>query len=153
LDVNITHTQKPVAKPLQKQRNAVLIVKKEPPPMYETILAELKPQGTAFFCYGNTVYSPSGADVPEDILFHEQVHSERQGNNPMGWWSQYLIDPSFRLKEELLAYQAQLKFIKQHFPAKAVKEALEEMSHSLANSYNLNMNHHQASTLIRKGMV
>lgn len=121
----------------------------ERPPNYDTILAVLKPQGTTFFCYGDTIYSPSGTDVPEDVIFHESIHSKQQGTNPEQWWREYLLNKDFRLEQELEAYAAQLNFVEKYLGKKAAKECLFDIAQSLSISYNFNMTHPEAESKIR----
>jgi len=121
------------------------------PPNYEEIKKVINPPKDALFPYGDNLYNPSGEEVPADIQFHEAVHikSQKQFTDPKLWWQKWLMDKDFRLKEELLAYQAQLNFIKHTYPAKAVKEALYEMAENLSNNYKLNIPIHRAESLIR----
>ena len=85
--------------------------------------------------YGNTLYNPGGIYVPDHLMAHEQTHSVQQeryrapeapstvnlatvktafdhaaGDGPDGWWKRYLIDPEFRLEQELQAYAMQYAF-------------------------------------------
>lgn len=90
------------------------------PPMYDRILAVF-PEAAGpghFFTFGDTVYSPSTRRITTTIMKHEEVHAERQTND-MGkileWWERYLIDPAFRLDEELPAHQAEYEaYCKRH---------------------------------------
>jgi hypothetical protein len=65
-----------------------------------------------FFCYGDTIFNPTGEEIPEQLVRHEEVHSRRQGNFPEIWWAQYLTDTAFRYQEELVAHQAEYQDIK-----------------------------------------
>lgn len=82
------------------------IVRAYPPNIAK--IAAAFPQATTykhvFFCYGDTIFNPSGAGISEALLAHEAVHSERQGDNPDLWWDRYIADPEFRLAEELAAH-------------------------------------------------
>jgi hypothetical protein len=123
----------------------------EYPPNYQEIIASgLKPRGTTIFCWGDTIFNPSGQEIPKDIIVHEEVHSKQQGQFPQVWWTKYLYDKNFRLDQELEAYHTQLQWIKKEIP-KAYKEALNEFAEHLSSPiYNLSISHYQASTLIRK---
>lgn len=88
------------------------------PPNYDQIAAvfPIERFPGAFFCYGDTIYNPSGSVIPPALLAHESVHSQRQtslriAGNPERWWEFYLADPAFRLAEELPAHRAEW----QHF--------------------------------------
>ncbi len=122
------------------------------PPNYSNIQRIIDPPKDAVFPYGNILYNPSGEEIPPDIQYHENTHCHRQKKYPSPelWWQKWLLDKEFRLEEELIAFSAQLKFIKQFYPNKAVKEALEEMAENLSTNYKLDLNKHEAATLIRK---
>jgi hypothetical protein len=67
--------------------------------------------GVIFAC-GDTVYNPSGVDLTSALMAHEGVHGARQAVYPggvFGWWDRYLIDPAFRLTEEIPAHVAELR--------------------------------------------
>ena len=85
----------------------------EKPPMLERIFgAGMKPDtGRVVFTYGDTIYNPSGKDVPSYLIAHESVHAIQQGDDPEGWWERYLHDAYFRLEQEAEAYAAQFAFI------------------------------------------
>lgn len=80
------------------------------PPNLAEIVAVL-PQAArtrgVLFCFGDTIYNPHSVPIHESIMGHEQVHSVRQGTDPVGWWRRYLSDPQFRFEEELLAHQVE----------------------------------------------
>lgn len=56
-----------------------LRVVNEWPPNIEAIRAVLDPKSTTTFCYGSTVYNPSGKEIAPEILYHESIHTEQQG--------------------------------------------------------------------------
>lgn len=68
------------------------------------------------FTYGDTIFNPSGNLITEDLIKHESIHTEQQGDNPDAWWDRYFVDKEFRLSQEVEAYQAQFvvmkKFVK-----------------------------------------
>lgn len=100
------------------------------------------------FCYGTTLFNPSGSKIPEDIYEHERIHSQRQ-KDPELWWNQYLLDRDFRYEEELIAYAHQYKWIKERFSAAVQKEALTELAHNLSTMYNLGITLQEAESKIR----
>lgn len=62
------------------------------------------------FTYGDTVHSKR--DLPDDLIVHEAVHVRQQtAMGPEAWWDKYLVDPAFRLSQEVEAYSAQVKWI------------------------------------------
>jgi hypothetical protein len=57
------------------------------------------------FCYGDTIYSPSSEYIPPQLIAHEEIHSAQQRRSgPQAWWAEYLIDVSFRYRQELAAH-------------------------------------------------
>lgn len=56
------------------------------------------------FCYGDAIYNPNGIYLSEASITHERVHSIQQGIHPKEWWDEYLINPEFRLQQEIEAY-------------------------------------------------
>lgn len=92
-----------------------MIIKPEFPPNIEDIKKVLKPSKNAVFTYGNTLYCPNLKEnelLNEYLLEHEEVHMGQQVSDPEEWWSLYLTEPAFRLKQEVEAYRAQLKAFK-----------------------------------------
>lgn len=120
------------------------------PPNFELIKTLGLAKEGNIYCYGQVIFNPSGGEIPSDIKYHEHIHSQEQGNDPMGWWNHYLLESSFRLNEELKAYSAQYKLIKKSLRDKDAKDFLEEMAHNLSTLYKLDITKEQAATLIRK---
>jgi len=54
------------------------------------------------------IFVMPGADAT--VLPHEMVHYRRQAWWSPVWWLLYLLVPSFRLKEEVLAYKESMRF-------------------------------------------
>lgn len=63
------------------------------------------------FTYGDIIYCPSGMEIPEYLMKHEEIHCNQQGNDPKGWWKKYIDDVYFRIKEESESYAHQYAFI------------------------------------------
>lgn len=119
------------------------------PPNYELVKLALPVTESNIYCYGDTIYNPSGGYIPDDILYHENVHKEQQGDEVELWWNRYLRDKDFRYEQELEAYAKQYNLIKQHFSAQISKEALYELAKNLSTLYNIDISLHQAETSIR----
>ncbi len=120
------------------------------PPNFDLIRIAVNPPKEARYCYGDTVYNPSGAEIPEDILFHESIHEKQQGKNPEGWWNEWINNKAFRYEQEAIAYGAQMAFIKKHYPVRAQKEALFELSKNLSSLYGIAISYGDAERLIVK---
>lgn len=79
------------------------------PPNIEAIRAVLDiPKHGVIFTYGDTLYNPDGWGIDEPLWTHEKTHSEQQLQMGVDdWWEFYLIDPHFRIRQEVEAYRAQ----------------------------------------------
>lgn len=82
------------------------------PPNYDDIVrafpavALMKP----VFSWGEDLYNPYRLRIDKHLRNHEALHASRQWvEGVWPWWNRYLDDPEFRLQEETLAYQAQLR--------------------------------------------
>lgn len=87
------------------------------PPNYEQILAVFPKAARmdVIFTYGWTIYSPGGPHVSDALIEHERVHAKRQNDaGVVVWWDKYLVDPAFRLAEELPAHRAEYQWHKHH---------------------------------------
>lgn len=112
------------------------------------------PNHTPVFCYGDTLYNPTGGDIPADVERHEMVHAKQQGGRPEWWWKQYTYDPAFRLAQELEAFAVQYRFVKANTTAAIAKECLDDLAATLASPlYALNITQPQAATMIRKAVI
>jgi hypothetical protein len=113
--------------------------KQETPPNYLEIVKHLGELDlkNVIFCYGDTIYNPTGKTITPDLEIHEDTHRKQQGHAPDIWWEQYLTDPIFRLNQELEAYGAQYQFACKAIdeikgPASMKKWALESMAKALS---------------------
>jgi hypothetical protein len=82
------------------------------PPMFEEIAAAFPDarRPGVLFCWGDRIYAPGPPRlIGLEFHAHEQVHCERQGSDIEAWWRRYLVDPAFRLEEELPAHIAEFK--------------------------------------------
>lgn len=82
------------------------------PPMYEEIAAAFPHVSERFgvvYTWGDTIYNPSGVQLPKDLVAHEEVHMKQQADDPAGWWRRYIANAEFRLSQEVAAYQRQYK--------------------------------------------
>ena len=84
------------------------------PPIFKEIVAvfpeAIKPG--VLFCFGDTIYNPSGIKIPNWLVAHENVHRKQQAVHPgvtCGWWLDYLNDPKFRFDQELPAHIEEYK--------------------------------------------
>ena len=122
----------------------------ERPPNWEAIADVFMPWNiqNAVFTYGDTVYNPNGYPLSEDLKAHEAVHVERQ-QMPEAWWTLYLHDPVFRMREELMAYQAQYAYAVKNYNRQRRKVLLNAIAKDLAGPmYGRLMTKDEAKDLI-----
>lgn len=85
------------------------------PPNYDqitTAIPAVRKNRAIVFTYGDKLYVPSGAVIPDHLMAHEETHTIQQSKVGIEiWWAQYLLDPHFRLEQEVEAYQAQYKIL------------------------------------------
>lgn len=82
------------------------------PPLYDRIKKKFDVEGKqVFFCWGDTIYNPSGVDIPPQIHVHERRHSHQQSSDPESWWLKYIDDVDFRLNQEIDAHRDELQFV------------------------------------------
>ena len=62
------------------------------PPNYIQIKAILGEYKGTLYPYGDIIYNPTGKEIPEDIIIHEQVHQRQQKRfpTPEFWWMKYV---------------------------------------------------------------
>lgn len=85
----------------------------------------------AVYTYGDTLYVPQGVEVSEHLQAHEIVHT-RQQSDPVAWWDRYLVDPQFRLEQEVEAYRAQWQFLLANVGRQQRRDILKHISKHLS---------------------
>lgn len=97
---------------MHKKKMKIQKIVNDFPPIYDEILNHgMKPTEATIYTYGDSIFNPHKNDILYDILAHEEVHANQQGDNPKEWWDKYLENKDFRIKEEAEAYGAQYAFI------------------------------------------
>lgn len=81
------------------------IVNHEYPPNIQRIRETFTLTGREIFAYNNTIYNPAGGELSIPLIEHEKVHFMQQGGDSDYWWDRYLVDPVFRLRQELAAHK------------------------------------------------
>lgn len=106
---------------------------------------------TVFFTYGDTLYVPSGRQVPDDLIAHEELHTKQQGDDPDAWWSRYIGDEYFRIDQEAKAYGKQYAFLcKKHKDRNAQARILFNLARILSGPLYGNVIRHLAATKMIK---
>ncbi len=83
----------------------------ERPPMFDEINAKFKIAGKPIlFSWGGFIYNPMRVTIPPQLMAHEALHGERQGDlGAEKWWHNYIDSVAFRLEEEILAHQVEYR--------------------------------------------
>ena len=77
------------------------------PPNIAAIREAFPLSGYEIFAYGDTIFSPKSTFLAPELIVHEEVHREQQGDDVEGWWDRYLVDKDFRASQELEAHIAE----------------------------------------------
>lgn len=107
------------------------------PPIYDDIAKrfDLHPNDSIIFSWGRLIYNPMDVVIGPELMAHEAVHGERQGNDSGSiqyWWAHYLMHPTFRLEEETLAHRAEYEYLLQHGNRQQRRSALPRTAARLA---------------------
>jgi hypothetical protein len=101
--------------------NPIDLANVRPRPLLLDMMPGLSPHsGTALYPYvyvGRRVYadlySPHPSPYLVGLIIHEQEHIKRiRAYGPRKWYLRYLLQPRFRLEEELVAYGRQFAYLK-----------------------------------------
>lgn len=114
------------------------IIKDKPPNWADIVkvFPSVSKTPTVVFAYGEVIYSPSSETLPEAILAHEKVHSDRMLELPGGpeeWWQRYLSDIQYRFEEELLAHCIEFEVLSKGQPRNARRAFLKHVSDKLSS--------------------
>lgn len=111
---------------------------KDYPPNFKEIDAAFGIRKTpgVVFTYGDTIYSPHHTMLPNDLVAHEEVHERQQADmgGPELWWERYLVDPQFRLDQEVEAYRTQLGYAKVHYNRARKRDLMRHVVKTLTSS-------------------
>lgn len=120
------------------------------PPNIDQILKTFKITDYTVFAYGDTLYNPIGKPIPQDLMIHEETHERQQKDYGVeAWWEMYLDNSTFRLTQEVEAYQNQFKFLKTVLNRKGRFGALEMLADQLSSElYGSIINRKEAKELI-----
>lgn len=122
------------------------------PPNIEAIRKRFEMTGfpTAIFAYGDTLYNPSGMEIPPDLIAHEELHSKQQEIYGLqDWWTRYLEDDAFRLGQEVEAYRKQYEYAKEKYNRDQRRWVLNEIVKNLSSKlYGNVINKKRAKDLI-----
>lgn len=85
------------------------------------------------FTYGDILYNPTGGEISDDLMAHEETHAKQQSvYGVQDWWTRYLKDDTFRMTQELEAYRAQYKHA-QIYPRQVRRQLLDTISSNLSS--------------------
>jgi hypothetical protein len=124
------------------------------PPMYAEINRRFNVRGRpVIFTWGDTIHNPSRIKITPELMVHEGVHSNRQGEEPEFWWIEYIANPEFRLAEEIPAHRAEYADVFSRVPTGRVTEtALHRIAARLSSPlYGSMIDYYEARRLIEYG--
>lgn len=128
------------------------VVLKSYPPNYEQVckhIPAVRKNKNIVFTYAPNIYSPAGIELSPDLKAHEEMHIERQSDQPSSWWTRYLTDIEFRLQEELVAYRAQYRYALEHYNRPKRRKLLSHIASDLSSAmYGNLVTKHEATMLI-----
>lgn len=80
-------------------------IRKEQPPNIATLRNAFQLTGKEIFAWDGVIYDPSDGGVSKSLIEHEKVHfrQQRAVGGPEVWWDRYIVDPAWRLEQELEA--------------------------------------------------
>ena len=83
----------------------------EQPPNITTLRAAFRLTGGEVFAWAGVIYNPGGGDVSRAFIEHERVHfkQQREAGGPEAWWDRYIVDPAWRLEQEMEATAMEFK--------------------------------------------
>jgi len=115
-------------------------------PLLEEYKKYFKVNDETIFAFDDIIYV--NGELPVDLLLHEQVHLDRQKKlGAESWVKLYLTDKSFRKNEEILAYRAQLKSLKDRELRNKIRiESARNLSSPL---YKLDLTYDEAWKLLK----
>lgn len=110
----------------------------ERPPNFALVDRQFHVAGKpVIFSWGDRIYNPERINIPKQIIEHEEVHGARQTTDDKAiwaWWDRYLIDPSFRFEEELIAHRVEYRaYCKRHRGGGAQKKYLDFTARRLSS--------------------
>lgn len=125
------------------------------PPNFDRILTVLPgaEHPGVIFAYAPDIYVPSGIPLPPELVAHEEVHIKQQVDvgGPEAWWDRYLVDPKFRLEQEVPAHVAEYRHIIKDVSDREVRSRkLHRVALKLcAPLYGYNLTYSDAQRLLR----
>jgi hypothetical protein len=129
----------------------------EQPPMFERIkeVFPMAVQPGVLFCWGDTIYNPSGIEIPDYLIAHETVHRKQQEiayRSIEDWWHRYLTDPHFRFEQELPAHIKEYQQFCVGRPRNLRRQYLRVVAERLSGPlYKHMVGYVEAKTLIKDG--
>ena len=134
-----------------------MIIKFETPPSYSDIMAIFKLDNfKPIFAFFPFIYNPHGVGIGPELIAHESVHGERQGDDPASWWDKYLHDENFRLAEEILAHVAEYTYLAERAKGRQQRRVIFRMIAARLRSplygYNPSLSEERAKSLLKWAM-
>ncbi len=124
------------------------------PPIWDAAqkLFGFKDKSLIVFAWNENIYNPNHCIVDPHLYAHEEIHFVQQkkigGSKP--WWDKYLVDPKFRLEQELEAYRAQYTFYCVKYKDRNARNSfLNKIAYDLSEIYKCDITHSEAKKQIK----
>ena len=126
-----------------------MLITNKRPPNYAMIVRHLRPQKGTVFAYGYMLYNPSGGEIPEDVLVHEQVHERQMTDmHPDMWWIKYCTNSFFRERMEAEAFREQYQWVAKQVDETSAEMCLQDLAVDLSKNYKLDISFKKAYNII-----
>ncbi len=86
-------------------------IRAENPPNIATLRKAFGLTGNEIFAWDGVIYNPGGGGLTRALIEHEKVHfrQQREVGGPEVWWGRFIVDPAWRLEQELEATAVEFK--------------------------------------------
>ena len=121
------------------------------PPNWAEINRRMNVRRDSVYMYGDTLFNPSGGEIPDDVIVHERVHEKQQeGQDPKIWWIKYLNNKDFRLRMEVEAFGQQYNWVFNQVDKETADLCLKDLSTTLYKNYKLDITQERCYNLIKQ---
>lgn len=132
--------------------NKEIIIKHEKPPCYDRCVKEfgIDWDKGIIITYGGIIYSKKEVSCLD--IAHELIHVRQQhGWDPDEYLEKFIADPKFRLDSEVEAFQAGVKYVKEHHPRSIQRRCIHEWATRLSGpNYGNIITYEKAKALLLK---
>lgn len=123
----------------------------EKPEIYEKLheLFGVEWDNGLIITYGNVIHCKY--PISDELLAHEETHvmqQEKYGRDK--WWSEYILNPRFRLIEETAAYLNQVRWMRENRNRDYRRKRIPELASDMARMYGGMCTYEQALAILKE---